>query len=94
MDDARIKQLTEDVLAQVRGPAALKPSDLEARVSALEAAVRALQVGGDPRSSARPSSQVLTHASLQTLDVAGGTDRCVIEPDEPCRVDLYGQGRG
>ncbi len=84
MDDARIKQLTEDVLAQVRGPAGREASDLEARVSALEAAVRDLQAGGDPRRNAQPSTPVLTHASLQILKIDGGADTCVIEPDKPC----------
>jgi hypothetical protein len=84
MDDARIKQLTEDVLAQVRGPGAREPSGLEARVSALEAAVRALQAGGGSRSGTQPSAQGLTHASLQILKVDGGADRCIIEPDQPC----------
>jgi hypothetical protein len=84
MDDARIKQLTEEVLAQVRGPASREPADLVARVSALEAAVRALQAGGGAKSSAPADAPVLTHASLQILNVQGGADRCVIEPDKPC----------
>jgi hypothetical protein len=76
MDDQRIKQLTQEVLAQLGSPAEPVAADLEARVAALE---RALQ----------PKHTVVAlhmHPSHQLLDVPGGsTDgRCVLEPDKPC----------
>ena len=96
MDDARIKQLTEEVLSQIRGGsgagAGPSPADLEPRVAALEAAVRALQTGG---SAAAPASTtvVVTQAAQQPAHPAlaligpsgGGTgNACILEPDKPC----------
>lgn len=76
MDDQRIKQLTQEVLAQLGAPAEPVAADLEARVAALE---RVLQ---PPRAVVA----LHVHPSHQLLDVPGGsTDgRCVLEPDKPC----------
>jgi hypothetical protein len=86
MDDARIRQLTAEVLKDIQGaPAAGAGSDLEARVAALEAAVARLQ--GSPAGPAAPRApevHVHTHPALRVLDVPGGSDRCVLEPDRPC----------
>ena len=88
MDDARIRQLTEEVLSQISGtggaPAA---AGLESRVAALEAAVARLQsgaAGAAAPSPARPAGAV--HPSLHVLRAAPSapSDRCVLEPDKPC----------
>jgi hypothetical protein len=88
MNDERIRQLTNEVLAQLRrAPGEVTP-DLEARVAALERAVRALEAGRPATAAAaavvvaQPGPQA--HPSLRLLDVSGGSDRCVLEPDRPC----------
>jgi hypothetical protein len=87
MDDARIRQLTDEVLAQIgSAPGAAPPSDLESRVGALESAVARLQ-GAAPAGPAREADthvHVHSHPSLQVLKVGGGSERCVVEPDKPC----------
>lgn len=92
MDDARIKQLTEEVLAQIRGGGgAAEPADLESRVAALEAGVRSLQARG--AAPAAPTTVVVTqaapaplHPALALLGPSGaGTGNpCLLEPDKPC----------
>ena len=88
MDDARIEQIRREVIAQLRAsPAERTADDLESRVAALEGAVSALQralapAAGGAAAGAPPRGFV--HPSLQVLAVAGGTDRCVMEPDKPC----------
>jgi hypothetical protein len=88
MDDERIRQLTADVLNQLRGPSEAGASpDLEARVAALEAAVARLQAA--PRAAAASAAtaaevHVLAHPALRVLNVPGGSDRCLLEPDQPC----------
>jgi hypothetical protein len=86
MDDARIKQLTEEVLGQIRGAGAEPSPGLEARVAALEAAVRALQSPGAAATTvvvARTTAP--TPAALQLLGPSGGgSGACVLEPDKPC----------
>ncbi|HXB53848.1 MAG TPA: hypothetical protein VN461_03630 [Vicinamibacteria bacterium] len=80
MDDERIRQLAEEVLLDVRG-AVPGPGDapsLEARVAALEAAVRE---GGAGRAAVVVA---LVHPSHSLLGVSAGGDRCVMEPDKPC----------
>ena len=84
MDDARIRELTDEVLAQIGAGGGSSPAGLEARVAALEATVARLQVGA-ARPAALPASvHVHPHPSLQVLSVPGGSDRCVMEPDKPC----------
>jgi hypothetical protein len=81
MDDERIRQLAEEVLLEVRGavPGPGEAPSLEARVTALEAAVR--EGGGAGRATV-----VVAHAhpSLSLLGVSAGGDRCLMEPDKPC----------
>jgi hypothetical protein len=88
MDDARIRQLTEEVLAQIGGaPAGSSSPGLEARVAALEAAVARMQPPPvPPASSSAPHVQVhAAHPSLQALRLGpASSDRCVVEPDKPC----------
>jgi hypothetical protein len=94
MDDERIRQLTEEVLAAVRSAPAereLKGST-EARLAALEGAVRRLEAAGPAVATAtvsvvaapRPAGTAVRHPSLRLLDVPGGDDRCILEPDQPC----------
>lgn len=87
MDDERIRQLAEEVLASLRGapPGPGEAPGLEARVAALEAAVRALQ-GRSAAPSVVASTVVVATAppSLLPLRVEGGAERCVMEPDKPC----------
>jgi len=93
VDDARIAELTAEVLADLRapavpasGPVGSSGSSLEARVAALEAALRALApsaVAAVAVAAAAPASRP-SHPSLQLLPVPGGGDRCVLEPDKPC----------
>jgi hypothetical protein len=81
MDDARIRDLTSEVLAAIdRGPDARVSQSLEARVSALEAAVARLAA---PVATA-PVAISRGHVSLTLLDVPSGGDRCLLEPDRPC----------
>jgi hypothetical protein len=85
MDEGRIRKLSEEVLAQIRGGAS---PDLEARVSALEAAVASLQRGAHPAAPAPTLtvSEVRLHPTLQLLGVDSGAHegRCCLEPDKPC----------
>ena len=88
MDDARIRQLTAEVMKDLRSaPEAPGASDLEARVAALEAAVASL-LGGHPLSAAAPPPaghvHGHSHPALRVVNVAGGGERCVLEPDRPC----------
>jgi hypothetical protein len=84
MDDARIRQLTEEVLGQIGGTATGSAAGvLESRVAALEAAVARLQAAS-PASPPAREAHVHSHPSLQPLKVGPGSDRCVVEPDKPC----------
>jgi hypothetical protein len=88
MDDARIRELTDEVLRAIRSPAEeRREGSLEERVAALEARVAAL--GGVPRSAA-----AVAHAevpALRLVDVPGGGagGECSLEPGRPC----VGSGR-
>jgi len=91
MDDARIKSLTEEVLAQIRpeGRPPTEGGDLESRIAALEAALRELR--GAPPAAPRvvAAAVVVTgavaHPSQTLLHVAGGgSGQCLLEPDKPC----------
>jgi hypothetical protein len=81
MDDERIRQLAEEVLLEVRGavPGPGEAPSLEARVAALEAAVR--EGGGEGRATVVVA---MVHPSLSLLGVSPGGDRCLMEPDKPC----------
>jgi hypothetical protein len=84
MDDARIRDLTSEVLAALdRGPDARASQSLEARVAALEAAVARL-LAPPVVVAAPPPSLARGHVSLTLLDVPSGGERCVLEPDRPC----------
>jgi len=92
MDDARIKQLTEDVLSQISGRSeAASSSDLESRVAALERAVRSLQSGAPAPPAATTvvvtqTAQPPTHPALAFIGPSGGGpgSPCILEPDKPC----------
>ena len=84
MDDAKIRQLTDEVLHQIRGAAEPLSPDLESRVAALEAAVRELRLALEARAAAGTTVQVFAHPSLQVLSLGGGTEGCVLEPGKPC----------
>lgn len=91
MDDDRIRQLTQEVLAQVQAPGETgRDRSLEARVTALEAAVARLQPrAGGTTAEAAPEVAIhvhTTHPSLQLLQVEGGSTggACLLEPDRPC----------
>ena len=82
MDDERIRRLTEEVLSQLGPPSDPVAADLEARVTRLEGAVRAL---GVPAPGAAPAPRPGgAHPSLELLDVPPGSDHCILEPDKPC----------
>jgi len=84
MDDARIRQLTTEVLSQLQGAERARPSELEARVAALEAEVRALRAALQPSSTVTSTVQAHSHPSLQVLDVRKSTEGCELEPEKPC----------
>src|SRR5262245_10858579 len=89
MDDERIRRLTDEVLAALAAPAEPAAADLESRLTALEAAVRALQrERGAAEPVSRPAVALVAggpaHPALQVLAVAGGSSQCVLEPDKPC----------
>jgi len=84
MDDARIRELTEEVLAALREGGAPASAGLESRVAALEVAVARLQLGTARPAPPPTSVHVHAHPALHVLGVAGGSDRCVMEPDKPC----------
>jgi hypothetical protein len=94
MDDERIKQLTQEVLADLVRPVEPDHSgatDLETRIASLEAEVRGLR-GGAPAGTAGPvvtaavvvSSERPSHPSFTLLDLGPGSRHCVMEPDKPC----------
>src|SRR5262245_48441631 len=92
MDDARIRQLTQEVLSQL-GSAPAESGDLEARVASLEAAIRELQAARGVTAPASVTAvatpvvhvHVQSHPSLQVLNLPESSDgRCVLEPDKPC----------
>jgi hypothetical protein len=91
MDDARIRQLTEEVLREIQSPRGDErlEAGLEQRVAALEA--RVAELGS---ASPRAASVALVRAeipALRLMDVPGGgaTGECSLEPGRPC----VGSGR-
>jgi hypothetical protein len=82
MDDARIRALTDEVMTALDRDQTVRTTDsLETRVAALEAAVARLTA---PPAVAGAPGAPRAHVSLRVLDVPGGGDRCVLEPDQPC----------
>jgi hypothetical protein len=84
MDDNRIRELTEEVLSQLREGGGPASADLESRVAALEATVARLQLGAGRPPAVPAAVHVHTHPSLQLLSVPAGSERCIMEPDKPC----------
>jgi hypothetical protein len=93
MDEARIRELTEEVLGQLRQPSAPDEGDVEARLAAIESAVRELRAARGTTLVATASvvaavsapTRPSTHPSFQLLGPApGGGGSCVMEPDKPC----------
>lgn len=84
MDDAKIRQLTEDVLCQIRSAGAPAPQDLESRIAALEAAVRELRAALAARAPSATTVQVFAHPSLHVLSLESQAEGCVLEPGKPC----------
>jgi hypothetical protein len=84
MDDARIKDLTEEVFRQLRGPA--PAGELEQRVAALEKAVRELSAGSAPRGAVASGGTSRGSAALAVLSTLGSDEAegCVLEPGKPC----------
>ena len=94
MDDERIKQLTQEVLADLVRPAEADLSaatDLEACIASLETEVRGLR-GEALAGTAGPvvaaavvvSAERPSHPSFRLFDLGPGTRHCVMEPDKPC----------
>lgn len=91
MDDARIRELTAEVLRKLRGASdSPEVRDLEQRVASLEAAlgrVSGAEAEAEPTAAAPAVTvHVHLHPSQQVLNVVGANpgDRCVLEPDKPC----------
>lgn len=88
MDEARIRQLTAEVMKDLRSaPETAGAADLEARVAALESAVgRLLAAHGTaaPPRPPEPHAHPHAHPALRVLNVPSGGERCVLEPDRPC----------
>jgi hypothetical protein len=87
VDDQRIRDLVAEVLGHLRGdpPGGTRAGeDLESRVGALEQAIDRLQGSGPPPTTTTTVVVAHTHPSLHVLNVPGGSDRCVLEPDKPC----------
>jgi hypothetical protein len=85
MDDDRIRQIRDEVLAALHEPSGRDRGDLEARVTALERAVGALAAPPTGvRAAAVVAAPLPSHPSLRLFDVSGGSGPCVLEPDRPC----------
>ena len=90
MDDARIRELTQEVLAKLRESPAHEVADLETRVARLEAAVRRLEATPVVAAAPAASTTVVVaqtttgHPSLQSFGPQPIGERCCLEPDKPC----------
>lgn len=91
VDDERIRQLTDEVLAHLRAPAPTpEVRSLESRVAVLETALAHLlpRSGTDAKLPVDPASgtvvHIHTHPSRQLLPLAAGGGECLLEPDKPC----------
>jgi hypothetical protein len=82
MDDGRIRDLTNEVMAALdRSTDTRATESLESRVAALEAAVARLTAPAAAPAAAVPRP----HISLTVLDVpSAGGQQCQLEPDRPC----------
>lgn len=89
MDDARIRRLAEEVMAELRAAPRPEATDLEARVAALEAALGHLQ-GSVPAAAAtvvvaQATAPQPAHPAFGLLGPSsGGQGQCVLEPGKPC----------
>jgi hypothetical protein len=92
MDDARIRELAQEVLAKLRESPAYEVADLETRVARLEAAVRRLeaaQLATEPPATSTTvvvaqTTSAPVHPSLQLIAPKTAGDACCLEPDKPC----------
>ena len=91
MDDARIRQLQDEVMGQLRRSGSSEGRSLESRVAALEQAVARLAGGHASVAAAAPDAPcpdarpLSSHPSTQLLKVVGSVNgMCVLEPDKPC----------
>lgn len=93
VDDARIDEIRRAVMSRLGGSPEDRPAtSLEARISALEAALASLPRGGPAISvpTAAPARGRI-HPSLVVVTLPPDSDaclaepgRCVMEPDQPC----------
>ena len=82
MDDDRIRKLTEEVLAAIRDrPTEAPATGLEARLAGRDAQVSTLRGASVTVAVVSPAHP---HPSLRVLEVPGGGERCLLEPDKPC----------
>ncbi len=91
MDDSRIQQLTEEVMAAIReGRGTPSRPDLESRLARLEQEVAELKTAlargttATVTTAALAATTVRVHPSLQVLKAGPRSERCVLEPDKPC----------
>ena len=91
MDDTRIRQLTDEVMAAIREGRELPARpDLEARITGLEREVAELKAALAGRATATVTTATVAattiqlHPSLQVLKAGPRPERCVMEPDKPC----------
>jgi len=90
MDDTRIRELAQEVLAKLRESPGHEVADLETRVARLEAAVRRLEAahGAAPAQAASTTVVVAqttsAYPSLQNFGPKPVGEHCCLEPDKPC----------
>jgi len=91
VDDTRIQQLTDEVMAAIRegGQVSTRP-DLEARITSLERELAELKTQLASPATATvttatvAATTVQVHPSLRVLKGGPPSERCVLEPDRPC----------
>jgi len=85
MDDTRIRELTQEVLAKLRESPSHEVADLETRVARLEAThgTAAAPVASTTVVVAQTTSGA-PHPSLQSFGPQPVGERCCLEPDKPC----------
>ncbi len=90
MDDARIRELAQEVLAKLRESPGHEVADLETRVARLEAALRRLEAGQAAAAAPVASTTVVVaqtaggYPSLRNFGPKPVGERCCLEPDKPC----------